>query len=51
MKVFDIKENDAVFVPSFTFYSTSEVVSLEEGATPINIGVAPSSNETTSDVE
>ena len=38
MKVFDIKENDAVFVPSFTFYSTSEVVSLE-GATPIFIDV------------
>ena len=38
MKVFDIKENDAVFVPSFTFYSTSEVVSLE-GATPIFINI------------
>ena len=38
MKAFDIKENDAVFVPSFTFYSTSEVVSLE-GATPIFIDV------------
>ena len=38
MKVFDIKENDAVFAPSFTFYSTSEVVSLE-GATPIFIDV------------
>jgi hypothetical protein len=25
----DIKEGDAVFVPSFTFYSTSEIVSLE----------------------
>ena len=38
MKVFETKENDAVFVPSFTFYSTSEVVSLE-GATPIFIDV------------
>ena len=38
MKVFEIKENDAVFVPSFTFYSTSEVVSLE-GATQIFIDV------------
>ena len=38
MKVFDIKENDAVFVPSFTFYSTAEVVSLE-GATPIFVDV------------
>lgn len=34
----DIKENDAVFVPSFTFYSTSEVVSLH-GATPIFVDV------------
>ena len=38
MKVFDIKENDAVFVPSFTFYSTAEIVSLE-GATPIFVDV------------
>ena len=38
MKVFDIKAGDAVFVPTFTFYSTSEVVSLE-GATPIFIDV------------
>lgn len=38
MKVYEIKENDAVFVPSFTFYSTSEVVSLE-GAIPIFIDV------------
>lgn len=38
MKVLDICENDAVFVPSFTFYSTAEVVSLE-GATPIFVDV------------
>lgn len=38
MKVFGIKKNDAVFVPSFTFYSTAEVVSLE-GATPIFVDV------------
>ena len=38
MKVFDVKSNDAVFVPSFTFYSTAEVVSLE-GATPIFVDV------------
>ena len=38
MKVFNIKQNDAVFVPSFTFYSTAEVVSLE-GATPIFVDV------------
>lgn len=38
MRVLDVKPNDAVFVPSFTFYSTSEVVSLE-GATPIFVDV------------
>jgi len=38
LKVFDIKEGDAVFVPTFTFYSTAEVVSLE-GATPIFVDV------------
>lgn len=38
MKVFDIKSGDAVFVPTFTFYSTAEIVSLE-GATPIFVDV------------
>lgn len=38
LKVLDIKTGDAVFVPSFTFYSSSEVVSLE-GATPIFVDV------------
>lgn len=38
LKVFDVKPNDAIFVPSFTFYSTAEVVSLE-GATPIFVDV------------
>ena len=38
LKVLDIKSGDAVFVPSFTFYSSSEVVSLE-GATPIFVDV------------
>lgn len=38
MKVLEIKPGDAVFVPDFTFYSTSEVVSLE-GATPIFVDV------------
>lgn len=33
-----IKQNDAVFVPNFTFYATSEIVSLE-GATPIFVDV------------
>ena len=38
MKVLDVKEGEAVFVPTFTFYSTAEIVSLE-GATPIFIDV------------
>lgn len=38
MKVLEVKENDAVFVPSFTFYATAEVVSLE-GASPIFVDV------------
>lgn len=38
LKALDIKTGDVVFVPSFTFYSTSEVVSLE-GATPIFVDV------------
>lgn len=38
LKVLDIKTGDVVFVPSFTFYSSSEVVSLE-GATPIFVDV------------
>lgn len=38
MKVLNVKPGDAVFVPTFTFYATSEVVSLE-GATPIFVDV------------
>lgn len=34
LMAWDIKEGDAVFVPSFTFMSTGEVVSLR-GATPV----------------
>ena len=34
LMAWDIKDGDAVFVPSFTFMSTAEVVSLV-GATPI----------------
>ena len=34
----DIKQGDAVFVPTFTFYSTAEVVS-HAGATPIFVDV------------
>lgn len=35
-----VKQGDAVFVPSFTFYSTAEVVSIL-GATPIFVDVCP----------
>ena len=34
----DVKKGDAIFVPSFTFYSTAEIVSLR-GATPIFVDV------------
>lgn len=40
LMVMGIKEGDAVFVPSFTFFSTSEVVSLH-GATPIFVDSSP----------
>lgn len=40
LMTWDIKEGDAVFVPSFTFYATAEVVSLL-GATPIFIDSDP----------
>lgn len=38
MRVLDVKAGDAVFVPTFTFYSSAEVISLE-GATPIFVDV------------
>ena len=38
LMAFDIKAGDAVFVPTFTFYSTAEVVSFA-GATPIFVDV------------
>jgi len=38
LMAWDIKEGDAVFVPSFTFMSTSEVVSLR-GATPVFVDI------------
>lgn len=41
LMVWDIKEGDAVFIPSFTFYSTAEVVSAV-GATPIFVDTNPS---------
>ncbi|MEG1354098.1 MAG: aminotransferase class I/II-fold pyridoxal phosphate-dependent enzyme, partial [Malacoplasma sp.] len=40
LMVWGIKEGDAVFIPSFTFYSTAEVVSLL-GATPIFVDTDP----------
>lgn len=40
LMVWNIKAGDAVFVPSFTFYSTAEVVSLL-GATPIFVDTNP----------
>lgn len=40
LMVWDVKQGDAVFVPSFTFYSTAEVVSLL-GAQPIFIDTDP----------
>ncbi|MCL2312845.1 MAG: DegT/DnrJ/EryC1/StrS family aminotransferase, partial [Firmicutes bacterium] len=38
LMAWDIKEDDAVFVPSFTFMSTAEVVSLR-GATPVFVDI------------
>lgn len=38
MMAWDIKEDDAVFVPDFTFFSTGEIVSFR-GATPIFVDV------------
>lgn len=38
MMAYDIKKGDAVFVPTFTFYASAEVVSLA-GATPIFIDI------------
>lgn len=40
LMVWDIKAGDAVFLPSFTFYATAEVVSLA-GATPIFVDTNP----------
>lgn len=38
LKAWGIKEDDAVFVPSFTFFASAEVVSFE-GATPVFVDV------------
>lgn len=40
LMVWNVKQGDAVFIPSFTFYSTAEVVSLL-GAQPIFIDTDP----------
>lgn len=40
LMAWDIKNGDAVFLPSFTFYSTAEVVSMV-GATPIFVDTDP----------
>ncbi len=38
LKVWGVKQGDAVFVPDFTFFASAEVVSLE-GATPVFVDV------------
>jgi dTDP-4-amino-4,6-dideoxygalactose transaminase len=38
LKAWDIKAGDAVFVPSFTFFASAEVVALQ-GATPVFVDV------------
>lgn len=38
LKVWDVKPGDAVFVPSFTFFASAEVVAMQ-GATPVFVDV------------
>ena len=38
LKVWDVKQGDAVFVPSFTFFASAEVVAMQ-GATPVFVDV------------
>ena len=38
LKAWDVKAGDAVFVPSFTFFASAEVVSMQ-GATPVFVDV------------
>jgi len=40
LKAWGVKEGDAVFVPSFTFFASAEVVALQ-GATPVFVDVDP----------
>jgi dTDP-4-amino-4,6-dideoxygalactose transaminase len=38
LKAWDVKPNDAVFVPSFTFFASAEVIAMQ-GATPVFVDV------------
>ena len=38
LKVWDVKAGDAVFVPSFTFFASAEVIAIQ-GATPVFVDV------------
>ena len=38
LKVWDVKSGDAVFVPSFTFFASAEVIAMQ-GATPVFVDV------------
>ena len=38
LKSWDVKEGDAVFVPSFTFFASAEVIAMQ-GATPVFVDV------------
>ena len=38
LKVWDVKAGDAVFVPSFTFFASAEVIAMQ-GATPVFVDV------------
>lgn len=40
LKAWDIKPGDAVFVPSFTFFASAEVIAMQ-GATPVFVDVDP----------
>lgn len=40
LKAWDVKPGDAVFVPSFTFFASAEVIAMQ-GATPVFVDVDP----------
>ena len=40
LKAWDVKAGDAVFVPSFTFFASAEVIAIQ-GATPVFVDVDP----------